>query len=51
VPLRKTFRPNRDTFYVTLFPANDQSGDRGQNGAEHKEQETASLTYELLLGR
>jgi len=36
-PLRKTFRPKRETFYVILlilFRANDKAGDLGQNGAE-----------------
>jgi len=53
-PLGKSFRLKRDTFYVTLLllsRGNYQDGDRWQNGAEQREQESASLNYEPLLGR
>ena len=53
-PLRKTFLLKRDTFYVTLlllFRGNNQAGDREQNGAEEREQESHSLNYDLTLGR
>jgi len=50
-PLRKTFRPKRDTFYITLslFRGNVQTSDRGQNDTEQREQESASLNYELFF--
>ena len=55
-PLRKSFRPKRDKFYVTLLlvllsRGNDQARDRGQNGAEQRKQESASSNYEPLFGR
>jgi len=52
-PLRKSFRLKPDTFYVTLLlpRGNDEARDRWQNGAEQREQESASLNYEPLLGR
>ena len=53
-PLGTSFRPKRDIFYVTLVllsRGNYQAHDRGQNGAEQREQESASLNYEPLLGR
>jgi len=53
-PLQKSFRPKRDTFSVTLLllsRGNYQARDRGQNGAEQREQESASLNYEPFLGR
>ena len=50
---RKGFRLTRDTFYVALLLSrgNYEASDRWQNGAEQREQESASLNYELLLGR
>ena len=53
----ESFRLKLDTFYVILLlllllsRGNDQARDPWQNSAEEREQESASLNYEPLIGR